>query len=549
MIDVIQRLRGGRGSGRGQWPMILGATLLAVVSGCNGQQTGPQGFSGPGGTMTVAVRQDFFTFDPAGGPGGSHNAYELTGPYASLLALDASGRLIPYLAKSWKVTPTSVTFTLRTDATCADGTRVTPSVVKNSLQRLIDVKSGLANDNWGPGPYSVSEDDAADTVTFSVGSPYSDLVYGFTDDYPATFSSIVCPAGLSDPTAMNTQAFGAGPYTIVEAVHNDHVTMKLRPEFKWGPFDITAQTAGVPQTVIYKVVSNDTTSANLLITGGIDVANIFGPDTARLLADNSLLHRSVPTYTMGIYVFNESAGRPTADMTIRQALSTAIDPKAQMQAATGGGVPGRLSPSIISREAKCFDPGTAQLGPTPSVSNARSLLEAAGWSMENGKLTKSGQILTINFVGDMRMGAGNEYAQSQWTSMGANVLYNITDSTTWGVRLQKGDYDVTMLDPGVTGFDPAVGKFLARYSGPFPPHGGNWFFLSDPVFNSEAKAAEATLGTESCANWAKVQEELLKQWAFVPLYASNLEYFTTKFDLSRVIGASPPPITLLRVKA
>jgi ABC-type transport system substrate-binding protein len=39
--------------------------------------------------------------------------------YDTLVALDAdTAEPIPYLAKSWAQTPTSITFTLRTDATC-----------------------------------------------------------------------------------------------------------------------------------------------------------------------------------------------------------------------------------------------------------------------------------------------------------------------------------------------------------------------------------------------------------------------------------------------
>lgn len=529
-----------------RWVEILTAAVVVAVTACSNQSANSTGVVAQGGTIVIRTISDWLTFDPAGLAGNS-NRYTLMGPYATLLALDTSGKLIPYLAKSWTASPTSVTFKLRTDATCSDGTRVTPTVVMNSLQRLIKVGSLLLSQDWGPGPYSVTADEAAGTVTFTVGTPNSELVYGFVDDFPGYASAIVCPAGLANPQAMATQAFGAGPYTVEEAVHNDHVTMKLRSGFNWGPFNITAKTPGVPQTVIYKIVPNDTTAANLLLTGGLDLGAVFGPDAGRLLSDTSLAHRSVPTYAMGSYIFNQLPNHVTADIKVRQALITAIDPKAVMQAATAGGVPGQLSSSMFNPHANCYDAATARMAPTPSVANARSILESDGWSMQNGKLMKNGQVLTINFIGDMVLGAGNEYVLNQWTQMGANVLYNITDVTHWGPRLIAGDFEASMIDPGM-GFDSAVGRWIARYAGPFPPTGGNWLRMNDPVFNQEVAAARATIGAASCTHWAAVQEELWKQWALLPLFSSNLEYFSKNFDMSKMVGDTFPPIDLLRLK-
>ena len=79
---------------------------------------------------------------------------------------------------------------------------------------------------------------------------------------------------------MRLNPVGAG---FVEAVHGDHVTMKLRPDFKWGPNGITAKTLGIPDTIIYKIVTNETTAANLLITGGLDLATLNGPEIDRAL--------------------------------------------------------------------------------------------------------------------------------------------------------------------------------------------------------------------------------------------------------------------------
>ena len=45
---------------------------------------------------------------------------------SGVIGIGPDGKLVPYLAKSWEQTPNSITFTLRSDATCADGTITEP---------------------------------------------------------------------------------------------------------------------------------------------------------------------------------------------------------------------------------------------------------------------------------------------------------------------------------------------------------------------------------------------------------------------------------------
>src|SRR5260221_1605196 len=186
-----------------------GAATLAVVSilviGACGQ--GGQVASGnlEGATVTIRLFADFQSLNP----------YDV-GPvqiglatYSSLASVGPGAELIPYGAKSWSVTPTSVTFSIRNGFSCADGTPVTPSVVANSLQHLgTDQDFPNLAEAFGPGGFvSAIADDSAGTVKVTVGSPYGDLLYWIAPQ------PIVCPAGLADRTLLDTQTFGSGPYT------------------------------------------------------------------------------------------------------------------------------------------------------------------------------------------------------------------------------------------------------------------------------------------------------------------------------------------------
>src|SRR5690242_941486 len=134
---------------RGAATLAAAAVVALAVSACGGsgssssnanagtssnvaKQTssgGGQVVSGPGGTVRIRSIDDLDTFDPAktGAPNMAVQAIEFT--YDRLVYLSPSGKIEPYLASSWKVTPNSVTFMLRKGPTCDDGTPVDANVV------------------------------------------------------------------------------------------------------------------------------------------------------------------------------------------------------------------------------------------------------------------------------------------------------------------------------------------------------------------------------------------------------------------------------------
>ncbi len=524
--------------------VVVGAAAAIVATACGGNSSGGStgGASGvkavSGGTITVRGNRDFDTWDPATCTTCREYASAF---YATLLALDSSGKIVPYLARSYTATATAVTFKLRTDATCADGSQVTPAVVKSSLQRMVDIKATNNAALFGPGPYTVTEDDASGSVTFSVGKAFSDLVYGFTQLDPGLQTAIICPAGLKDPKALAATPQGAGPYMLVEAVHGDHITVKLRPDFAWGPVGVTARTAGVPATITYKEITNQTTAANLILSGGIDAGTVTGPDVTRLLGDPSVKNQRIQLYLANPLVFNQLPGHPTADPAVREALATAIDPRAVL-AALGGAKYGINTTTFETPAAQCYDASTSRLLPQPDLNKAKAVLTNAGYTMTSGKMTKNGKALAITYAQGHDFDPIPEYLIKQWTDLGVTVTSNVTDTSTWiSAYLLPGNYDVTILQ--VNGTAPLPSKLASRLSG--PPQVPNYARIVDPALDEEYAAAEATTGAESCRHWASFQEELLKNHDYLPLVAQTTYWFSKGgVDMSQAATALP---FLLRV--
>ena len=308
MIRTVSRLLLG---------VLLGALVLAACG--NGASTSKPTVAS-GGTITQRLLGDWQVMDPQ--ISAENQGSQLTmAAYDRLLAFGRDRKLVPYVAKSWKSTATSATFTVRNDVVCADGSKLTPTAIANSFKRLFDPKTNTnsAGQYFGTGPYSVTADDAAGTVSFSFGSPYSPLIYGFAQ--PG--SGIVCPAGLANPGQLTTKPAGSGPFTLESAAHGDKVVFKVRPEWKWGPNGTTASSSGFPSQLVYQIVVNNTTAANLVSTGGLDAGLINGPDIPRLLADKSLTQRNNHSFGTFTLLFNQAPGHLTAtDDAIRQAIMT-----------------------------------------------------------------------------------------------------------------------------------------------------------------------------------------------------------------------------------
>jgi peptide/nickel transport system substrate-binding protein len=517
----------GHHRGHGLLGRLVGACAVAAIalilatacSSGTGTTTGTSARPVSGATLTIRGNRDFDTWDPATCTTCREYASVF---YATLLALNSSGTIVPYLARSYTATATSVTFKLRTDATCSDGTPVTPAVVKSSLQRMIDVRAANNAALFGPGPYTVSEDDAGGTVTFSVGRPFSDLVYGFTQLDPGLQTGIVCPAGLRATQGLATAPAGAGPYTLTEAVHGDHITARLRPDFTWGPAGVTAKTAGIPATITFNEVTNQTTAANLVLSGGLDAGTVTGPDVNRLLTDPNVQNQRVQLYLANPLVFNQLPNHPTADPAVREALITAIDPKAVL-AAVGGPRYGINSTSFVTPAAQCFDPSTARLLPHPDLASAKRILTNAGYTVVDGKMTRNGTPLAITYAQGHDFDPVPDYLVKQWTDLGVTVTSNVTDTSTWiSTSLLPGSYDATILQ--VNGTAPLPGKLASRLSG--PPQVPNFARIVDPTLDSEYAAAESSTGAESCRHWASFQEELLKNHDDLPLVAQTSYWFS-----------------------
>jgi len=168
---------------------------------------------------------------------------------------------------------------LRKGVTCSDGTPLTATTVADNINFVGDVKNASSRVGvFVPPGATAKGDDTAGTVTVTSPAPSSFLVRTVGS------LSIVCDKGMKDRSTLKEGADGTGMFTLTEAVPGDHYTLTRRTDYAWGPGDWQTTQHGLPDKVVIKIVTNETTAANLLTTNQANAAQIVGPDRQRMAA-------------------------------------------------------------------------------------------------------------------------------------------------------------------------------------------------------------------------------------------------------------------------
>ncbi|WP_433605229.1 ABC transporter substrate-binding protein [Dactylosporangium sp. CA-139114] len=511
----------------------LAALALGVsAAGCGGSPGGDRGAKGDG-TVTIAVNGDPGTLSPMQtlvGTALSINRFA----YASLVSIGADGQLQPAVATKWTATATSATFTIRDGVTCQDGSRLTAADVAAEFNYIGDPANkvpliGLTV----PGGAKATADDAANTVTVTAPSPAPFIVQN------TALLPLLCQKDLKEPAALAKASAATGPYQLSEAVPGDHYTYVKRAGYTWGPGGAT--NADMPAKVVFKVITNETTAANLLLSGQLQVAQILGADGDRL--DAARMQHQDAGLLFGQLIFNEAGGHVTADEPVRRALVQAADLKQLGSVATSGRPAdpkhiGELDP------APCGDDVVSGNVPPHDAAAAAAALTGAGWAKDGGGIwAKGGKQLTVGYLYSTAMGpavaSASELAAKQWTEFGAKVVSRAVDPANLMSTLSGGDWDVAWQPFNVYSPDQLVPFF----SGPRPPQGNNLAGIANPDYDAGVRQAMATPGADGCPLWTKAESALVKRLDVVP-FAMNTTRYYGKGVTFQADGAGVVPGTL-----
>jgi peptide/nickel transport system substrate-binding protein len=499
--------------------VVSALAVLAVFGAACGSDGGGGGSSDgdtedadylEGGMFTVVENADPANLDPhlsISGAAISASVYA----YDTLIRIDADGKVLPSLATDWTESPTDVTYTLRDGVTCSDGTPLTASVVADNFRYVADPanESPLLGLNVPEGITAEADDDAG-TVTLTSAEP----VPFFLQSTGGLF--IVCAAGLADRGLLERGTSGTGPFVLTDAVPDDHYTYEARDDYAWGPDGASSDVPGFPAELVIRIVPNESTAANLLLSGEVNAATVIGPDRQRLDAEG--LFKVDRRGIVGEFVFNQSDGLPLADVEVRRALARALDLDEMASVFTGGS--GSVPHGVVDTTSQLCPGDTMDsvLGDGADPDEAARMLDDAGWTLDaDGKRSKDGEPLSVRLVyANFALegaGATMELVKSIWEDLGASVeILAAEQSQVTELLLSSRAWDVMALNINVD-----TPSFLVPLvSGPAPPEGQNLGDASNSRYDELVDEARSLTGDAACAKWLEAETALLDAMNLLP---------------------------------
>jgi len=503
--------------------IAVGASVAAtVLAGCGGGDGGGGGANAEdaevadGGTFTMTMDSDPGNLDPQ--MSASANVGQLGRfAYDPLLNTSPDGELVSGLATDWQVDGQDVTLTLGEGITCADGTPFTAADAADNINFVGDPanQSPLLGTYLPPGATATAD---GSTLTITLAAPAPFVLEGLAN------LPMVCAGGLADRTVLAGGSSGTGPYELTEVVPSDHVTYTLRSGYTWGPDGASSDEEGMPDEVVVKVLPNETTAANLLLSGGLNAATILGPDAQRLTQSD--LFSTTLSAVLGEMWFNHLAERPGSDPAVRTALTQALD-LGQLQKVLTSGQGTAGTTFAAAAPVACPGDSVSDAVPTGGMSAAEQTLEDAGWTAgSDGVRSKDGTPLTLDFVYNTGLGSGGaaaaELATSTWTELGADVTMTGQDDTALlDTVFGSGNWDITWLTLNVSSPD----QLIPFVSGPAAPEGNNFAHIDNADYTAGATEAAAMNGVEGCDTWLAAESELVQNADVYPFANQTVSTF------------------------
>jgi peptide/nickel transport system substrate-binding protein len=341
---------------------------------------------------------------------------------------------------------------------------------------------------------------------------------------------MICSKGLANRSLLVHGTSGTGPYALTSAVPGDHYSFAVRKGYTWGPNGATTAADGMPAKVNIKVVTNETTAANLLLTGGLNSATIAGPDRSRLDKSKRLNSTVSPAQPNELF-FNENPGHPAHDPAVRKALVQALNLSQLGQVATSGRG-AKMTQLSLQNFTPCAGDSVTGNVPANNPSAAKSVLSGAV-GMKLLYATDAGPTYPPTA----------ELAQQQLAAAGAKVTLDPQSvAALQGTIFGSGDWDILIIGIGVA----TPSQFTSFVSGPTPPHGINFAGIVNSTYTQSVARAKRRVGTAGCSYWLQAESALFKAGDVAPLAVTTTATYGRKLTFK--LGVQGPLPTSLRLQ-
>ncbi|MFD7019095.1 ABC transporter substrate-binding protein [Streptomyces sp. NPDC059928] len=434
--------------------LTTSALLTACSSGSGSSSSNDSRQAGSGGTLTFAVGSDADCVDPQQ-VASNDTIYSLRQVVDSLTDQNPkTGRIVPWLAKSWDISPdtTAFTFHLRSGVTFSDGTPLTAQAVKDNFDAVPKLGAlGTLAQGYLSALESTTVVDPL-TVRVKFKQPNAQFLQATSTLSLGIESS--ASVKRSPQQKCSQGIVGSGPFTLNQYVQNQSITLVKRAKYDWGSSLWSKKGEAYLDKLVFKVVPEAGVRTGGLQSGQVDAISSVGKANEAALKGGqvSLLRRANPGNVFNLGLNNS---RPLLkDVKVRQAILFAIDRQQIVDAVFPTGT--QPATSILAHTT----PDYANLGSDLAydAAKAKSLLDSAGWKTgSDGIRTKSGTRLSLSitwFANAATNQPALELIQQQLKAVGIDVVLKERQITQFATTLQSGDFDavwgnLTRADPDI----------------------------------------------------------------------------------------------------
>ncbi|MER6354135.1 ABC transporter substrate-binding protein [Streptomyces sp. NPDC001634] len=434
--------------------LVTTSVLLTACGSSGGDSGSGTGQPESGGTLTFAVGSDAGCVDPQQ-VASNETIYSVRQIVDSLTDQDPkTGKIVPWLAKSWDISSDATTFTfrLRSGVTFSDGSKLTAQVVKDNFDAVPKLGAlGTLAEGYLSGVKSTTVIDPL-TVKVTFNQPNTQFLQATSTHSLGIESS--ASVKKTPQQKCSEGVIGSGPFVLKQYVQNQSLTLAKRTGYAWGSSLWTKKGEAYLDKLVFKVVPEAGVRAGSLQSGQVDAISSVGKANEAALKGGqvTLQRRANPGVVFGLGLNNS---RPSLkDARVRRAILYATD--RQQIADTVFPTGTQAATSVLAHTTPDYT--SLASGLTSDAAKAKSLLNAAGWETgSDGIRTKDGKklSLTIDWIPNAATNQpALELIQQQLKAVGVQVSLKQLQVTQLAPTLQSGDYDaawgnVTRADPDI----------------------------------------------------------------------------------------------------
>lgn len=466
--------------------VALGATALSACAETKAEPDGPA-------ILRFGIATDITGLNPATG---RHDRPVRPLAYEPLIQLSTEGEFVPGLAIEWSYFDDNKGFEmkLRPDAKFSDGTPVDAAAVVAWFEYFAATKGPLS-----PQLSFASAEAVGDAVVrLHLNDPDPEVEVKLAIN---NWGSVAAAAALDDPTVLDTETFGAGPYVLDSERTVTGDTYVYVPNEYYYDQDVIAW-----DEIEVKIITNPTSMLQAVQSGQLDAAIGSAGTADAAAASEGIDVVSAPAITEA-FIIGDLAGDlvpQTADVRVRQAINLAIDREAVVAALVGDyGTP-----------SSAISPSNARMPELETYyeydpEKARELLEAAGYA--DG--------FTLRLI--------ETPAKTELTQAVASYLSEV------GITLE-----VVTASTGADFVREIGTKTFALVAQELPTEAPAWFFYTASMrpgafFNFTGwdipELTELTSEAASAAefDWTAFTELVTEQAVYVPIYKRDTIYYVS----------------------